>query len=250
MKIDFKLDEMNSKQRANTFVFPIVIIISTLRYMKKIKNYVKSQNLRMLTFSQFGGKHLRNLFSVTHTSYYLLAYSCFLILDNGMICMLQLYRGQVDKNTQFIIHNMLWVVVQDVFFGLYVPIKHIILSRECLPGLWCDERTVETNKFYVSKQSMSPRRYVKPAVVLTENSERKNKNSFAYLMKSKNKRTPTLTSTNQYYEMDNFFIIIPQTPLSVNVEESGETNHPSGSKEKVILPIITVRQNMEEYDNE
>ena len=53
MKIDFELDNTNIKQRVYTFIIPLVLTIFLIRFNKTMKSYVKSQNLKMKTFSQF-----------------------------------------------------------------------------------------------------------------------------------------------------------------------------------------------------
>ena len=212
MKIDFQIDKMNTKQRVGGFILPLVMALFSFIFRRMITDYVKGQNLNMTTFSQFGGKNQRNLFTVTQTHSYMLVCLSFAILDNVLIIIFQLYRGQMDKNTQFILHNLLWVAFIELFFGIYVPVKHIILSRECLPGLWWNNRIVQMKKFYVSKQMLCPRRYVEPSTVVIQNAQNRNKKAFAYLRKSsRNKIRPTMNDTKPFtYKVDNlnktFFI--------------------------------------------
>ena len=125
-------------------------------------DYVKGQNLKFKTFSQFGGKHQRNMFTAAESSSYLLLVILLMDVDNGVIITFQFFGHLISKNTQFFIHNFIWVIVLDLFFGVYVPVKHIIQSRWKLPELWWDCETLQTSPFYVSTPPMSPRRYVKP----------------------------------------------------------------------------------------
>jgi hypothetical protein len=184
MRIDFKLEEMNIKQRIFSFIVPLFFAINIVRSMKKIKDYVKGQNLKMKTFSQFGGTHQRNIFSAKQTSSYFFVCTLLVILDNALIILFQLYKEKLDKDNQFLIHNFIWVLTIEGFFGLYVPVKHIILSREFLPGLWWDNTTVQTNKFYVSKRSLSPRRHLGDSLQVMDKSEKTNKNNFSYVNKT------------------------------------------------------------------
>ena len=172
---------MYAKQRIGMCFKSLVMAIFTYRFMKMINSYVKGQNLEMQTFSQFGGKHQRNLFTVKQNLSYLLVVLCRPALDTGLTILFKLYKEQLDKTNQFIIYNLFWVGFIEVFFGIYVPVKHIILSRDLLPGLWWDDKIVQTSNFYVSKPSMSPRRYVKPTTVKIE----KNKTSFKILFRNK-----------------------------------------------------------------
>ena len=183
MRIDFKLEE-NIKQIIFCFITPLYFAIYIVRSMKKIKDYVKGQNLKMKTFSQFGGTHQRNIFSAKQTSSYFFVCTLFLILDNALIILFHLYREKLDKDNQFLIHNFIWILTIEGFFGLYVPVKHIILSREFLPGLWWDNTTVQTNKFYVSKRSLSPRRHLGDSLQVMDKSEKTNKNNFSYVNKT------------------------------------------------------------------
>ena len=158
MKIDFSMDQQNTKLRIIALIFPLTVTFHRFRYTNKIHSYVKRQNLRMETFSQFGGKLRRNLFTLDETNYYLFVCHCFMFSENMLIVILQIYRENVDKDTQFILQNLLWVVFLELFFGIYVPFKHIIQSRECLPSLWFDTKQVKDNEFYVREPCMSPRR--------------------------------------------------------------------------------------------
>ena len=72
MKIDFELDETNIKQRIYTFIIPLVLTIFLVRFSKSMKNCVKRQNLNMKTFSQYLGKHQRNIFTAKETLCYFL----------------------------------------------------------------------------------------------------------------------------------------------------------------------------------
>ena len=80
-------------------------------------------------------------------------------LDNASIIFFQLYRDTLDKNTQFLIHNFIWVMSIEGFFGIYLPLKHLILSRDSLPGLWLDYKAPQMTQFYTREPSISPRRY-------------------------------------------------------------------------------------------
>ena len=161
MKADFQLDEMNSKQRVMIFFFPLWMAVFSLRFSKIITGYLEGQNWKeKKTFSQFGGKYQRNLFTLIQTRRYLMVCVSLVFLDNFVIIMLEVYRKELMKETQFIIYNILWIVLSDIFFGVYVPLKHIFLSRRTLSELCSEYGIVQTSRFYVSKQSFIPKRYV------------------------------------------------------------------------------------------
>ena len=81
------------------------------------------------------------------------------VLDNALIIILQLYGEKMGKEAQFFIHNLISVFIVNVFFSLYVPWKHIIESRDCLPALWWENTGKKDSKFYVRNHSLTPRRY-------------------------------------------------------------------------------------------
>ena len=160
MKIDFDLDKMNVKQRILTFIYQIVLGYSQFRYTKMMNDYAKGQNLMSVTFSQFGGKHHRNIFTARETRTYFMLCLILMALDNVMIIIMQVFREHVDKDTRFVLYNFLWVSSLELFIGVFIPVKHLIQSRENLPGLWWNRRQDESIKFYVSQQSVVPRSYV------------------------------------------------------------------------------------------
>ena len=191
MKIDFELDETNIKQRIYTFIIPLVLTIFIIRFSKSMKNCVKRQNLKMKTFSQYLGKHQRNIFTAKETLYYFLFYTLTIFTDNASIILFQLNRDHLDKNTQFLIHNIIWVFSLEGFFGLYVPIKHIILSRKTLPSLWSECKAPQTTQFYIREQHISPRRDLKLASSIFHETKTRNKIYKSYtknLSKSHRKR--------------------------------------------------------------
>ena len=122
------------------------------------------------------------------TNFYHFICICLLLMDNTLIILFQIFRLHLEKNTQFLFHNLLWVISLDIFFGLYVPLKHIILSRHSLPSLWWSSTSVKIVQFYVRPPCISPRRSV-----ARESHEKSDKqHPFVFLRKSsKNKRLHT-----------------------------------------------------------
>ena len=109
MGLPFKLGEDNRKQRIIGFIMPILFYIFMFRYKKNAMDSVKRQNLNMKTFAQFGGKHHRNLFTLEHVSHYLFVIVTHNTLDNILITVFQQQDGYIDKQTQFILHNIQWL---------------------------------------------------------------------------------------------------------------------------------------------
>ena len=160
MKLDFQLDKVNTTHRLSNLVVPTLMLVFHLRQRKSIKEYVAGQNLKKRTFSQFGGVIRRNLFSADQTSFYFLVCLSCVFIDNGLILLFQMYQGVFHKDTRFIIHSLLWVSVMCAFFGVYVPIKHYFESRSSLPHIWVENREKESNTFYITGYSITPRRYI------------------------------------------------------------------------------------------
>ena len=159
MKLDFLLDENNTKYRIFIFICPLFITTFHMRFLHKMTAYVKGKNLAMSTLSQCGGKHHRNIISAKQNSSYFHVMSLITVLDNALIIILQLYGEKMGKEAQFFIHNLISVFIVNVFFSLYVPWKHIIESRDCLPALWCNNTGKKDSIFYVRRPSLTPRRY-------------------------------------------------------------------------------------------
>ena len=181
MKLDFQLGEMNNKQRFFGFIGPVIFSVFTLRFGRNCNTYVKARNLNMRTFSQFGGTHHRNLFTLRNTRLYMTVILLLVPLDNILIVFFQQNQGIVDKRTQFIIHNIPWLLVCDFFFGIYIPVKHFFSSKHLLPGLWCEIKHVKREKFYVGKTAPTPRRDYQPDL---ETHHSGKKRSFAYISKN------------------------------------------------------------------
>ena len=139
------------------------MIFFNMKFMRIVLSYKNGQNLHGRTFAQFGGNHMRNIMTGAQTIKYFLVCALFLMLENMLIIAFRLYPDIFDARLRFIFHNTLWILFLDVFFGLYVPIRHILLSRNALPSLWLvlDENPKLTTNFYVHDVRLSPRRYLK-----------------------------------------------------------------------------------------
>ena len=158
MRVNFQLGGTNLKQRIAQFVGPIVLGILRLRIMKQINSDAKSQNLNRRTFAQFGGLHQRNIFNIDQTNSYLIGCFFFLFIDNTLITFFQLFGANMDKKQRYFIYNLLWILSVNIFFCVFIPVKHILLSRDSLPSLWCSPKLVRRTKFYVLQPVISPRR--------------------------------------------------------------------------------------------
>ena len=181
MKLDFQLGEMNNKQRFFGFIGPVIFFVFPFRFGRNCNAYVKARNLNMRTFSQFGGTKHRNLFTLRNTRLYMTVILLLVPLDNFLIVLFQQNEGIVDKRTQFIIHNIPWLLVCDLFFGIYIPLKHLFSSKHLLPGLWCEIKQAKREKFYVGQSVLTPRRDYQPDL---ETHHSGNKKTFTYISKN------------------------------------------------------------------
>ena len=110
-KIDFEIDVTNTQQRVYVFIIPLVLTIFNLRFIKIMRNHINSKNLKKIrTLSQYGGKHHRNIFTAKETICYFLVHTLTLLTDNASIIFFQINRGKLDKDIQFSIYNMIWVL--------------------------------------------------------------------------------------------------------------------------------------------
>ena len=147
-RIDFNMDETNLKQRVFVFLLPMLYSVFNLKFKKDVSKYVQSQNLKQSSFSQYGGKHQRNIFTAQQTSTYFFIATFFLFFENVLIMAFQKYDEYVDKDMQFLIHNLVWFFFIDCYFGIYVPLKHLKESRQCMPLLWLHQKDVKTKGRY------------------------------------------------------------------------------------------------------
>ena len=115
-------------------------------------NYVSGQCLNQTSYSAFGGKHRRNIFTGHETRIYahFLQFATFL---EGFL-LTEPFPAFQPKKVELIMTLFL-----AFFFGMFVPIKHIFSSQQELPELFEKEKDKETFEFYVRRpQKLTPRR--------------------------------------------------------------------------------------------
>jgi hypothetical protein len=168
LRINFDMDVMNVKQRIISFMSPLVKGIFSLRFLVIMRKYAKGQCLKQKSFAAFNGSHQRNIFTSIQTAQYLGYCFLFVTFDNFVIIIFQTYQTLLSPETIFIIHNSIWCLFLEVFFGIYVPIKHLILSRKHIPSLWYKEKIPSEREFYTHKPELIPRRNNYPIVYTNE----------------------------------------------------------------------------------
>ena len=178
MKLDFDLDGNNEKLRVLGF-YPIIAVYFTIKFQNSINRFVKGQNLNNSTCAQFGGKYRRNLFDLIESRNYLMSFLIFLLLENFLILSMQLFKEVFDKDARFLLLGLLWVLFLNVYIGVYVPLKHLLISWNCMPSLWHDPPHEAVAQFYVRRPFLIPRRYMEAQQIEIEES-RSSARSFTY----------------------------------------------------------------------
>ena len=166
MKMDFHYTEKgNIKHRILSLCGPFLRTFFILKFEKWTSKFFKSKNLRRNTFAQFGGKHYRNIFTAKDSRNIFLICVLFQFIDNALIVFLQENSQLIDKETRFYIHNFIWVMLIDVIFGVFIPIRQLVKSRKCLPTLWMEHKCQTEIGFYKRQPIIVPRRDTTPEMI-------------------------------------------------------------------------------------
>ena len=171
MNLEFPMERTNLKQRMITLICPLIMTITNIKFKISLSQFIKGRNLNMRSFAQFGGKNPRNIMSLDQTFKYFMRVIAFIIMDNILILLFQIFRNQINPETRFVLHNILWISFMNFYISVYVPLKHIILSKET--SLWTDKEVVTPSNFYLREQELVPRRDYEESI--------KTKNKFSYL---------------------------------------------------------------------
>ena len=200
------MDDMNLKQRILGFLIPFIHAIFWIRFLSSIKTSLNEHCRNKKNFAALGGDHQRNVITLSQTAWYLSYSFCFIAADNIIIIICEIYQKELSKETIFIIHNMLWVFVVDIFFGLYLPLKHLALTWNNMPSLWFKERNLSNaSPFYIKEPELTPRRNSFPIVYTCESiwTKYKLKDITNSIKRKENhnlrKNHTTLTTLNETY---------------------------------------------------
>ena len=169
MNLEFPIERTNLKQRMMSLICPLIMTITNIKFKISLSQFIKGRNLNMRSFAQFGGKHPRNIMSLDQTFKYFLRVIAFIIMDNILILLFQIFRNQINPETRFVLHNILWISFMNFYISVYVLFKHITLSKET--SLWTNKEVVTPSNFYLREQELVPRR----------EESIKTKNKFSYL---------------------------------------------------------------------
>ena len=158
----------------------------------------------MSSLAQFGGTHHRNIFTASQNFSYVLVCISFAFIENGFMIILQNYPGYINKRTQSTAHNLLFLFICDFFLGFFLPLKHMMTSREKMPELWMEIKSTKDSEFHVHKPSFIPRRDFAPQRLIRQKPRKK----YLSLLSSIREESSQWRSTNFTNKMtslaDNF----------------------------------------------
>ena len=66
--------------------------------------------------------------------------------------------------------------VFDIYFSIYLPLKHIFTSRQHLPGLWWNKNHSQDHDFFIQQNLLEPRRDFIPFLC-----QKQRKTNFSYI---------------------------------------------------------------------
>ena len=162
-KICMKQELHRSKESVNArligFAFPFLHLFAVGLFSRKVRIFVDGQCLNKNTFSAFGGKNRRNVFTYLETFQYNCLWAAFIIVENLLLLFLEVYSENISEDVRYALYHVPCFLFIDIFHGLYLPLKYLISSRDQFPILWSKEDRLEQNsKFYVRSPEIVPRR--------------------------------------------------------------------------------------------
>ena len=110
----------------------------------KNRRYVAGQCLNQTTFAAFGGKRRRNVFSGRDTRNYLHCMQIFFLLD------LLAEKYPVGSLYHYVLHGTT-VTFWAFIFAVFIPIKHYYLAVQNFPEMFCEEKKIISEEFYIRK---------------------------------------------------------------------------------------------------
>ena len=159
MKNEILYSKESIKTRMIGFVFPLLNLFWGYLWNKQILKYINGQCLNRTTFSAFGGKYRRNIFTYAEALNYNSCWCIFIIVENTLLIGLEVYSEKVSQEVSYALHHLLCFLFIDIFHGIYLPFKHLKTSRD---HFYSSQRT-ENNKLqnascYVRTSKIEPRR--------------------------------------------------------------------------------------------
>ena len=138
-------NEIISRDRLWGFAFPIIYFSFVLFWSMKNKNLVKDVCIARKTFACFGGTYRRNLQTFEESVFLSLYWCVFIVLENIIVIIIEAFHDQVSEQTVFILYNCFFFFFGDLFHGLILPLKYIILSRRDYFVLWSSNNSEDSS---------------------------------------------------------------------------------------------------------
>ena len=161
-----------------SFFLTILQFLYMIKFKREIDNYVKSKCLSRRSFACFGGKHRRNVFTMEELVGYEMSLLIFTLVYNILIIYFQFYSDKHYRQMYFIAHNVFYVIFVDFYMLVYVPLKHLTISKQSIWPCSQERKENELRSFYVRNPLESfqksqihknqPRRHFKYGITHTE----------------------------------------------------------------------------------
>ena len=155
LNIDFIDSKESVKPRLLGFAFPFLWLMYGYLWPRRVYSYINGQNLNQNSFSAYGGKYRRNIFTYKETLSYNSYWCFFIILENTILIVMEVYSQHISKEARFIIHHLFCFIFIDIFHGLYLPLKHITSCRDHFSS---QRQPHSVTHFYVRDPELVPRR--------------------------------------------------------------------------------------------
>lgn len=95
---------------------------------------------------------------------YMAGYVVYSIIDFVSITFIEYHQESLDSDHVFILWNIIGSLFTEVFLGMFLPIRHMVIIYRNMPELcsWKIKSDSNTIEFYVRRPELIPRRYFVP----------------------------------------------------------------------------------------
>ena len=161
---DFSYSKESVKARLMGFAFPFLWLMYGYLWSRRVYNYISGQNLNQSSFSAYRGKYRRNIFTYAETLSYNSYWCLFIITENFLLFILEIYSQDISKDLKYFLHNSFCTVFIDIFHGLFLPLKYLSSSH----NYFSSSREERNPSFYVRDPELIPRRQCPKSPILVE----------------------------------------------------------------------------------
>ena len=200
-------EDIITRDRIVGYIFPTVYSVFSLFFFFKVKDCVNSQCLSRTTFGSvglqrdrnrlrqinvfrcYGGKYRRNLLNFSESLKISCLWSFFIIMENTLLMFVQRFSASLSSRTIFMIYYTFTILLIQLYHGLWLPCKYLMISREEYYQLWAEGKTKQEPR-EVRTERIEPRRDFYSRRVHAEKSTEQTRSRFSYA-----RRETTNTST-------------------------------------------------------